>query len=150
MPEISDDLRALYQEVILDHYKRPRNYGELDPADSQASGYNPLCGDQVSVYLRMDGDVVREVSFSGNGCAISTASASLMTEAVKGKTKAEAASTFEDFRRLVTGDGEPEGALGKLTILAGVRDYPVRIKCAVLAWHALRSALEGGDQVTTE
>ncbi len=150
MPEISDDLRTLYQEVILDHYKRPRNYGELDPADSQASGYNPLCGDQFSVYLRMDGDVVKEVSFAGNGCAISTASASLMTEAVKGKTRAEAASTFEDFRRLVTGDGEPEGELGKLNILAGVRDYPVRIKCAVLAWHALRSALEGGDRVTTE
>ncbi len=150
MPAISDDLRALYQEVILDHYKRPRNFGELDPADGQADGYNPLCGDEVSVYLRMDGDVVQDVSFQGKGCAISTASASLMTEAIKGKTRAEAARTFEDFRRLVTGDEEPEGELGKLGILAGVRDYPVLIKCAVLAWHALRSALEKGEKITTE
>ena len=151
MPELSDDIRALYQEAILDHYKKPRNFGELDPVDSSASGYNPLCGDQVSVFLRMNGDVVEEVSFQGVGCAISTASASLMTEAVKGKTRAKAEQIFEDFRRLVTGDGEPREDLGKLGILAGVRDYPVRIKCAVLAWYALRSALrEEGETVKTE
>ena len=151
MDELNEELRTLYQEVILDHYKHPRNFGELDPADGKAEGYNPLCGDQVSVFVRMNDDRVEEVSFQGVGCAISTASASLMTEAVKGKTRAEATRIFEDFRRLVTGDGEPEGDLGKLRILAGVRDYPVRIKCAVLAWYALRSALdEDGEAISTE
>ena len=150
MTMLDDELRALYQEVILDHYKNPRNFGAVDAPSGQAQGYNPLCGDQVSVSLRMNGDVVEEVAFEGVGCAISTASASLMTEAVKGKTREEAAHIFEDFRRLVTGETQPEGELGKLEILAGVRDYPVRIKCAVLAWHALKSALQGGDKVTTE
>ena len=150
MTVLDDELRALYQEVILDHYKNPRNFGELDPASGTAEGYNPLCGDQVSVSLVMDGEVVKDVAFKGVGCAISTASASLMTEAVKGKTRDEARQLFEDFRRLVTGDTEPTGELGKLEILSGVRDYPVRIKCAVLAWHALHSALTQGETVTTE
>ena len=150
MTMLDDELRALYQEVILDHYKRPRNFGAVDPASASAEGYNPLCGDQVNVSIRMDGDVIEDVAFEGVGCAISTASASLMTEAVKGKTRVEAVRLFEDFRRVVTGDGSPDGDLGKLEILAGVRDYPVRIKCAVLAWHALKSALESGETVTTE
>ena len=147
---LSEELRQLYQEVILDHYKRPRNFGKLDPADRRAQGYNPLCGDQLEVTLRLDGDRVDEVCFEGAGCAISTASASLMTEAVKGKTQAEAEALFQDFQQLVTGAEPPTGEMGKLEVLAGVRDYPVRIKCAILAWHALRSALEEGDQVTTE
>ena len=150
MTVIDDELRSLYQEVILDHYKRPRNFGEVDPASGTAEGYNPLCGDQVSVSLRIEGDVVKDVAFKGVGCAISTASASLMTEAVKGKTRDEATQLFEDFRRLMTGDAEPTGELGKLEILSGVRDYPVRIKCAILAWHALHSALSQGETVTTE
>ncbi|MEE2775590.1 MAG: SUF system NifU family Fe-S cluster assembly protein [Acidobacteriota bacterium] len=147
---LSEELRQLYQEVILDHYKRPRNFGKLDPADRRAQGYNPLCGDQLEVTLRLDGDRVDEVCFEGAGCAISTASASLMTEAVKGKTQAEAEALFQDVQQLVTGAEPPTGEMGKLEVLAGVRDYPVRIKCAILAWHALRSALEEGDQVTTE
>lgn len=147
---LSEELRALYQEVILDHYKRPRNFGQLDPADRTAEGYNPLCGDQLKVYLRMDGDRVAEVSFEGAGCAISTASASLMTEAVKGMTRGEAEELFEDFHQLVAGGEAPDRELGKLEVLAGVRDYPVRIKCATLAWHALHTALAGGDKATTE
>ena len=147
---LSEELRALYQEVILDHYKRPRNYGELDPADAIAKGYNPLCGDQIQVYLRMDGDEVKEVCFEGAGCAISTASASLMTEAVKGRTREEAEALFEDFHQLLKGGDVPQRDFGKLEVLAGVRDSPVRIKCATLAWHALRSALAGGDVVSTE
>lgn len=147
---LSEELRALYQEVILDHYKRPRNFGELDPADSFAQGYNPLCGDQLKVYLRMEGDKVSEVCFEGAGCAISTASASLMTEEVKGKTREEADALFDDFHQLLAGGEIPDREFGKLEVLAGVRDYPVRIKCATLAWHALRSALAGGDVVSTE
>lgn len=140
------DLRNLYQEVILDHYKRPRNYHSMDTPDGQAEGYNPLCGDQVTVYLRLEGDVVQDVSFEGTGCAISTASASLMTEAVKGKTREEAEEVFDHFHRLLTEQREASGGadeLGKLEVLSGVKDYPVRIKCATLAWHALRAALEG-------
>ena len=148
---LTDELRALYQEVILDHYKNPRNFGKLDPHDRGAEGYNPLCGDEVSVYLKMDGDVVEDVHFEGQGCAISTASASLMTEAVKGKTLAEAEEVFDGFHKLVTGEDTGDAELGKLEILAGVRDYPVRIKCATLAWHALRSALaDDGEAVSTE
>jgi nitrogen fixation NifU-like protein len=158
MSPISDDLRSLYQEVILDHYKRPRNFGPLAGADHTAEGYNPLCGDQVKVSVRIEGDRVADAHFEGAGCAISTASASLMTEAVKGKTLEEAEELFQRFHGLVSGK-EPSGAsavagddddLGKLEVLGGVRDYPVRIKCATLAWHALRSALAGGDKVTTE
>jgi nitrogen fixation NifU-like protein len=157
MSPLSDELRQLYQEVILDHYKKPRNFGPLAGADHTAEGYNPLCGDQVKVSVRLEGDRVADLHFEGAGCAISTASASLMTEAVKGKTVAEAEELFRRFHGLVSGKGVNGGAveadgddLGKLEALAGVRDYPVRIKCATLAWHALRSALHGGEKVTTE
>jgi nitrogen fixation NifU-like protein len=157
MSPLSDELRQLYQEVILDHYKRPRNFGPLLGADHTAEGYNPLCGDQVKVSVRLDDGRVADAHFEGAGCAISTASASLMTEAVKGKTVEEAEELFQRFHGLVSGRSiAPDGAqndgedLGKLEALAGVRDYPVRIKCATLAWHALRSALHGGERVTTE
>ena len=149
---MSEDLRALYQEVILDHYKHPRNYGELEDAD-KAEGYNPLCGDRVAVYVKKDGDQIERVSFEGSGCAISTASASLMTEAVAGKSIEEANALQECFRSLLTGQEapSPELDLGKLEVLAGVRHYPVRIKCATLAWHALKAALEDQEEpVTTE
>lgn len=154
-----DDLRSLYQEIILDHYKRPRNFRAQPDATCKVEGYNPLCGDQVTIYLTLDGERVVDVSFEGVGCAISTASASLMTEAVKGKTREEAETLLEEFRRLVTssdGSGTREGAvevdLGKLEALSGVRDYPVRIKCATLPWHALKAALhdESRGRVSTE
>ena len=148
------DLRDLYQQVILDHYRSPRNFGTLEPASACAEGYNPLCGDQIKVYLRTDGDVVDGLRFEGVGCAISTASASLMTEAVLGLERPQAETLIASFLNLMTGegDGDAEVDLGKLEVLSGVKDYPVRIKCATLAWHALRAALEGGDSetVTTE
>lgn len=140
------DLRELYQQVILEHSRSPRNFKELESADHTADGYNPLCGDQITVYVIMDGDRVIDVSFKGSGCAISKASASLMTAAVKGKTRAEAEELFERFRSMVTSDhGSPvdEEALGKLTVFSGVREFPVRVKCATLAWHTLHAALEG-------
>ena len=141
------DLRDLYQQVILDHYRAPRNFGALEPVSSCAEGYNPLCGDKVKVYLQTDGDRVEGLSFEGVGCAISTASASLMTEAVLGLERAQAEALLSTFLGLMRGEGEPvEGVeLGKLEVLSGVKDYPVRIKCATLAWHALRAALRGGD-----
>lgn len=140
------DLRELYQEVILDHNKRPRNFEALPAADRQATGYNPLCGDRVQVFLELDGDRVRRVTFQGAGCAISQASASLMTEAVEGKTVAEARHLFEGFHDLLT-DGPASGVedLGKLEAFGGVKDYPMRVKCATLAWHTLREALDSGD-----
>jgi nitrogen fixation protein NifU and related proteins len=155
------DLRDLYQELILEHSKAPRNFRALPDASSHAEGYNPLCGDHFTVYLEMDGDSIREVTFQGTGCAISKASASLMTQTVKGKTKVQAEELFHRFHDLVTneqaskeeaakrnGDGEK---LGKLAVFAGVRDYPVRVKCATLAWHTLHAALEGAQQpVSTE
>lgn len=146
------DLRELYQEVILDHNKHPRNRGKLDHADRTAEGHNPLCGDEVRVYVHTEDDRVTEVSFEGQGCAISTASASLMTEAVKGKTVEEATQLFRQFQTLVTtGDSAFDSErLGDLEVLAGVRDYPVRIKCATLPWHALNAALNGGGEVSTE
>ncbi len=146
------DLRDLYQQVILDHYRSPRNFGALDPATACAEGYNPLCGDKVKIYLRMDGDRVDGATFEGVGCAISTASASLMTEAVRGLHRSEAEALLASFLALMTGEGEDGVPLGKLEVLSGVKDYPVRIKCATLAWHALRAAMEGGDTetVTTE
>ena len=152
MSPLSDELRQLYQEVILDHYKKPRNFGPLQDADHSAEGYNPLCGDQVKVSVRLEDGKVADAHFEGAGCAISTASASLMTEAVKGKTVEEAEELFQRFHGLVSGKNavDDEDDLGKLEALAGVRDYPVRIKCATLAWHALRSALHGGEKVTTE
>lgn len=136
------DLRELYQEVILDHYRTPRNQRPPAGANRSAEGYNPLCGDRVTVHLEVAGDVIRDAGFEGAGCAISTASASLMTEAVKGKTVAEAKALFRAFRSVVTGTGDAAAnELGKLEVLSGVREYPVRIKCATLAWHTLESAM---------
>lgn len=147
------ELKDLYQEVVLDHGKRPRNFGPLDGETHRAEGLNPLCGDRITVHARLDGDVVREARFEGNGCAISKASASVMTGVVKGKTSAEIDALFERFHRLVTegpGGGD-EGELGKLAVFGGVHEYPTRVKCASLPWHALRAALAGrGEPVTTE
>ena len=139
------DLRELYQEVILDHNKRPRNYGALTDATHHAVGHNPLCGDRITVHLRVDDGIVTEVKFEGSGCAISTASASLMTEALKGRTLEDARRVFDTFHSLVTGKGCPGGAaaeLGKLAALSGVCDYPVRVKCATLAWHTFVAATQ--------
>ena len=147
------NLDALYQELILEHNRRPRNYRVMEGADRIVAGHNPLCGDALTLWLKMDGDRVSDASFQGSGCAISRASASLMTEAVKGKTRAEADALFERFHDLVTGklniDADPEAkkALGSLRALGGVSRFPVRVKCASMAWHALRSALSGGGDV---
>ena len=145
------DLRDLYQEVILDHNKRPRNFGELDGA-SQAAGHNPMCGDRVRVFVRMDGDRVAAARFVGQGCAISKASASMMTEAVTGRSPAEVHALFAAFQDTVTGKIEPDDdQLGKLAALAGVKEFPSRVKCAMLAWHALLAAMDNaGTTVSTE
>ncbi len=149
-----DDLRDLYQEVILDHNKKPRNFGTLDAATHEADGHNPLCGDELHVSIALDGDRVADVRFEGSGCAISTASASLMTESIKGKTRQEAEELFEGFHDLLTGDPsqleQASAALGKLAVFQGVREFPVRVKCATLSWHTLKAALDGGDAATTE
>src|SRR5262245_12995157 len=142
------DLRDLYQTTILDHNKQPRNFRVPEHANRSAAGHNPLCGDRVTVHLELEGDTVKDVGFQGSGCAISTASASLMTQAVKGRRVEDVEKTFAAFHELVTSD--PRGAidenrLGKLAVLAGVREYPVRVKCATLAWHTLRAALAGGQ-----
>jgi len=147
------DLRELYQEVILDHHKKPRNFRKLEDANRHAEGYNPLCGDRINLFLKIEEGIVREASFQGSGCAISTASASMMTELLKGKTEAEANALFERFHDLVTGKipREKQADLGKLAVFAGVREYPVRIKCAILCWHALKAALERhSETVATE
>ena len=147
------ELRDLYQEVILDHSKRPRNFRALPLADHKAEGYNPLCGDRETVYLELDGEVLKDVAFQGTGCAISTASASMMTESLKGKTRAEADAIFERFRALITGKpgGKAGPELGKLEVFSGVREYPVRVKCATLPWHTLKAALRGGaTTISTE
>lgn len=145
-----NELRDLYQEVIFDHYRSPRNYGPLPSANRDAEGHNPLCGDHVKLHLQVEDGIIRDVHFEGSGCAISTASASLMTEVLKGKDEEEAMRLMEEFQRLVTGAGEPEG-LGKLEALAGVREFPSRVKCATLAWHTLQAALENQRvPVTTE
>ena len=148
------DLRDLYQQVILDHQKKPRNFRVLEAADRDAEGFNPLCGDKIHLFVKMENGVIKEVGFQGTGCAISTASASMMTESVKGKTPAEAEAIFKQFQGLVTSDAHekvnaPE--LGKLEVFAGVREFPVRVKCATLPWHTLRAALKGEDKpVSTE
>jgi nitrogen fixation protein NifU and related proteins len=143
------DLQELYQEVILDHNRRPRNFRALDDA-RKAEGYNPLCGDRLTVYLRIDDGVIKEATFQGSGCAISKASASLMTESVKGTTVAEAEALFERFHRTVTASPDaPVEDLGKLSVLAGVRQFPVRVKCATLAWYALRAAAEAREEVVS-
>ena len=147
------ELRDLYQEVILDHNKHPHNFGELAGADRHADGFNPLCGDKLAVYVNLDGDMITDVRFEGSGCAISKASASLMTDSVKGKTLVETRELFDQFLNLVTdGDvADDDEVLGKLAVFAGVRDYPTRVKCASLAWHTLRAAVEDRhDVVTTE
>jgi len=149
---MSSELRDLYQTVILDHYKKPRNYGALKDATCQAEGHNPLCGDHIKVYARVDGDRVEAIGFEGSGCAISTASASLASEIVKGKSRAEIDAVYTRFHDLVTGHGDVDpSSVGKLEVLAGVREFPARVKCATLVWHALRAALEGrGEPVSTE
>ncbi len=149
MSELSD----LYQEVILEHNKNPRNFREIADADQYADGKNPLCGDALRVYVSLDGDTVTDVAFKGSGCAISKASASMMTQAVKGKTKDEAEAIFGEFHGMVTGDLDvetDENDLGKLKIFAGVLEFPARVKCASLSWHTLNAALRGEDVVSTE
>jgi|SRR5579862_6138611 len=146
------DLRELYQEIILDHNRRPRNRGTVSLANREAEGHNPLCGDQVKVTVFTENGSVAEIAFEGQGCAISTASASLMTEAVKGKTVEEAEKIFREFQEMVTQTGEASdhSELGDLEVFQGVREYPVRIKCATLPWHTLHAALVGEEKVTTE
>lgn len=146
------DLKELYRDVILDHNKRPRNFGALAPPAHHARGHNPLCGDQLTVYVELDGDVIRELRFEGTGCAISVASASLMTEAVKGRARADAARLGDQVHRLLTEQDAPSPPeLGKLAALSGVREYPSRVKCASLCWHTLNAALAGADApVSTE
>ena len=136
------ELNDLYRDVILDHNRRPRNFGPLETPDTSAEGFNPLCGDRLTLRLKLADDTIREIRFEGQGCAISTASASLMTEAVKGKTRSEALALFERVHRLLTDGGEAAEGLGKLAALSGVREYPARVKCASLCWHTLSSALE--------
>jgi len=141
----------LYQDLILDHSKRPRNCRAMADANHNAEGYNPLCGDKLKLYVKMEGDVVKDASFLGSGCAISTASASLMTESLKGKTRDEALKLLDKFHNLLTTDTPVSKDLGKLVVFCGVRDYPARVKCATLAWHTLKSALDGvAEPVTTE
>ncbi len=146
------DLRDLYQEVILDHSKAPRNFGVLKGATHSAEGYNPLCGDRLELYLVLEGDKVTDAGFKGDGCAISTASASLMTEILKGMTRADAEAMFAAMHTVLTGEGEvPEGVdIGKLAVFEGVRAYPMRVKCATLAWHTMRNAIqEKAEEVAT-
>ena len=147
------ELSELYQQVILDHNKKPRNFHVLEGANRVSEGFNPLCGDQLTVYMLMDEGVVKDLSFVGTGCAISKAAASMMTQAVKGKTREEAQVLFGEFHRMVIGELDEElepNHLGRLTIFSGVRDYPARVKCASLPWHTMHAALEGEDSVTTE
>jgi nitrogen fixation protein NifU and related proteins len=142
LPEIIMDLTDLYRDVILDHNRRPRNFGPLEPANATAEGVNPLCGDRLTLRLNLGADQIEDIRFEGQGCAISTASASLMTEAVKGKTRGEALELFERIHRLLTDDAAPSDDLGKLAALSGVREYPARVKCASLCWHTLAAALK--------
>ena len=149
MSELSD----LYQDVILDHNKNPRNYREIEGADKVAEGHNPLCGDQLKLYLAMENDTVKDVAFKGSGCAISKASASMMTQVVKGKTREQAEALFDEFHKMVLGELDietDENNLGKLRIFAGVLEFPARVKCASLSWHTLHAALNNEDSVSTE
>ncbi len=151
---MKDELRDLYQEVLLDHLKRPRNYGRPEGANRQAQGFNPLCGDKVTIFLVLRGDVIENIAFEGSGCAICTASCSVMTEVLKGKAERDAEKLFGEFHDLVMSDPAADvdaGRLGKLAIFAGVREFPLRIKCATLAWHTMRAALkQSAETVTTE
>jgi nitrogen fixation NifU-like protein len=144
------DLRELYQEMILDHNKNPRNFGKLEDADQSAEGYNPLCGDHYWFHVRFDGDTVVEVKFEGAGCAISKSSASVMTSIVKGKSKEEVEEIFQRFRDMITGEKEPDESLGKLAAFSGVCEHPSRIKCAILPWHTMHSAMQGETKASTE
>jgi nitrogen fixation NifU-like protein len=147
------ELSELYQQVILDHNKKPRNFRKVENANRSAEGFNPLCGDQLTVYLDVEDDRVKDVGFEGSGCAISKAAASMMTQAVKGKSKEEAENIFKEFHSMVTGElneETDENSLGHLKIFAGVRDFPVRVKCATLPWHTLHAALNNKDQASTE
>jgi nitrogen fixation NifU-like protein len=145
------DLSELYQEVILDHNKRPRNFRVIEGPTHHAEGYNPLCGDRLKLYVNVEEDRIVDVAFEGSGCAISKASASLMTDALKGKTVADARAMFERFHRMVTTPPDQTVEdLGKLSVLAGVREFPIRVKCASLAWHTLKAALEREEQTSTE
>lgn len=147
------ELSELYQQVILDHNKKPRNFRKLETANHTAEGYNPLCGDQLTIYLNLAGDAVQEIAFEGSGCAISKAAASMMTQAVKGKSKAQAEELFREFHSMVTGELDEEtdeNSLGNLKIFAGVRDFPVRVKCATLPWHTMYAALNNEERVSTE
>jgi nitrogen fixation NifU-like protein len=147
------ELSELYQQVILDHNKKPRNFRKLETANHTAEGFNPLCGDQLTVYLYLEADAVKDISFEGSGCAISKAAASMMTQAVKGKTKEEVEQLFDEFHKMVTGDLDEENTanrLGNLKIFAGVRDFPVRVKCATLSWHTMHAALRNQGVVSTE
>jgi nitrogen fixation NifU-like protein len=148
---VSQDLRDLYQEVVLDHGRNPRNFRKPEGANRTAQGVNPLCGDEITVWLRLAGDVIEDIGFEGQGCAISKASASMMTGAVKKKTKAEAEALFGRVHAMLTGGKGEAGEVGKLAVLGGVSEFPARVKCASLAWHTLRSALDGaGATVSTE
>ena len=147
------ELSELYQETILEHNKNPRNFREIEGADRTADGNNPLCGDALRVYVKLEGDAVGDVAFKGSGCAISKASASMMTQVVKGKSKEDVESIFNEFHRMVTGDLDvetEENHLGKLRIFAGVLEFPARVKCASLSWHTLHAALQGEEEVSTE
>lgn len=147
------ELNDLYQQVILDHNKNPRNFREISNANRRADGHNPLCGDELKVFLELEDDKVRDVSFVGSGCAISKASASMMTQMVKGKSLAEAETMFDEFHRMVLGELDEESeenSLGKLKIFAGVREFPARVKCASLSWHTLHAALNNEEAVSTE
>lgn len=147
------ELSELYQQVILDHNKKPRNFRKLEAANHSAEGFNPLCGDHLTVYLSLEDDAVKEISFEGSGCAISKAAASMMTQAVKGKSKQAAEELFTDFHRMVTGEeyeGKSEDRLGNLKIFEGVREFPVRVKCATLPWHTMHAALNNQELVSTE
>lgn len=147
------EINELYQEVILDHNKNPRNFREIEDAKFKANGHNPLCGDALRVYVEMEEDKVKDVAFKGSGCAISKASASMMTQSVKGKSKEEAETMFHEFQKMVTGELDAEtdeNHLGKLKIFAGVLEFPARVKCASLSWHTLHAALSGEEEISTE
>jgi len=148
------DLSELYQQVILDHNRKPRNFRVIENADRRQEGFNPLCGDQLVLYIDFEGDVIKDVAFQGSGCAISKAAASMMTAAIKGKTREEASVLFGEFHRMIKGELDPENLpnhLGRLSIFSGVREFPARVKCASLSWHTLRAALAGSEaSVSTE
>jgi len=149
---MSDNLRELYQQVILDHNRNPRNYKELPNATRKVDGYNPLCGDHYTIFVELDGDTIKDIAFTGNGCAISKASASVMSSTVKGKQSAEAEKLFDTFHKLVTGEGASgldEEELGRLAAFSGVSEFPARVKCATLAWHTLHTALKSEEDVVT-